>query len=183
MIEQKNLADILIEEIVELHTVEQHFLQALPRMAQAACDPELKVAVSKQLLQTREQVSQLACIMDMLGITDECAGSRVVSLLIGEDDIWMEELHSDNAMDARIICTAMKVEHFKMGSYLSLYTFASLLGLDEVANALESAFPKNSLFYKSADPRVNFNGSRRPEAAGAAVDQGLRPAAMQTLAN
>jgi ferritin-like metal-binding protein YciE len=160
MYDQKNLADILIEEIVELHTVERQFLQALPRMAQVACDPELKAAVNKQLLQTRSQVGQLARIMDMLGITDECAGVRVVSLLIGEDDIWMEESHSHNAMDARIICTAMKVEHFKMGSYLSLYTFASLLGLDEVSDALKQAFPRNSFFCKRLEGVADAAGDR-----------------------
>ena len=147
MNEENNLADIFNDEIVELNTVVQQFLLTLPKIEKIAQDPELKDTVNQQLMHSRNQARQLGRIMDILGIAEKRMGSSVVDLQI--DGSWLDELDDDYATDAQIICMAIKVEHYKMASCLSLCAFANVLGLGEIASTLKGAFPQISLLFKS----------------------------------
>lgn len=153
MNEENNFTDIFNGEIVELNTVVQQCLQALPKIERMAQDPELKATVNQQFIHSRKEARNLGRIMDILGITDKCTCATVVDLQI--DSPSLDKLHADYAVDARIICVAMKVEHYKLASYLSLCALAKMLGLSEIANLLKGAFPQISVLFKSRMPWCN----------------------------
>jgi len=57
--------------------------------------------------------------------------------LIEEGSEVIELEGDDPVKDAALICAAQKVEHYEMAGYGCARTFATLLGLDEVADLLQ----------------------------------------------
>lgn len=48
----KNLRDLLVHEMQDLHDAEGQIIKALPKMAEAASSPDLRQAFNKHLEQT-----------------------------------------------------------------------------------------------------------------------------------
>ena len=63
-----SLRDVLNESIQDLYSAETQLLKALPRMAKAASEPQLKEAFTAHLEQTRNQATRLEKACEHLGI-------------------------------------------------------------------------------------------------------------------
>ena len=61
-----SLRRLYIDELRDLYSAEIQLVKALPKMAKAASDAELRGAFEEHLRQTAEQVSRLEQIFDLL---------------------------------------------------------------------------------------------------------------------
>src|SRR3546814_1080638 len=64
----KTMQDLLIHELRDIYHAEKQLVRALPRMAKAATDPELKTGIEHHLEETRTQVERLEQIFEELDI-------------------------------------------------------------------------------------------------------------------
>src|SRR5256714_9547327 len=148
--EKNSLRQLYIDELKDLYNAETQLVKALPKMAKAATDAELRQAFEDHLRQTSEHVSRLEQIFERLG--EKPTGKKCLGLegLVKEGNEVMHEDYEGSVMDAAIIGAAQRVEHYEMAAYGTARTFAELLGEEEDVSLLEQTLQEE----KQADEKL-----------------------------
>ena len=133
----ESLQELLVDELKDLYSAESQLVKALPKMAKAASSPELKAAFEEHLEETKGQVERLVTIFTQLDGSPKGKKCKAMEGLLEEGSEVIEAEGDDSVKDAALICAAQKVEHYEMAGYGCARTFATLLGLDEVADLLQ----------------------------------------------
>jgi len=132
----KTLHDLLAHELQDLHSAEQQLVKALPKMAKAATDEDLKAGFEEHLEETRNHVTRL----EEVGKICECkiTGHKCKAMegLIEEGAELISEDAEDSVRDAGLIGAAQRVEHYEIAGYGTARALASLLGYDEAVDLL-----------------------------------------------
>jgi ferritin-like metal-binding protein YciE len=131
-----SLNDLYIEQLKDLHSAETQLTKALPKMAKAASNPELKAAFTEHLEETKEQLVRLNKIGEKLSKPLTGHTCAAMKGLIAEGSEWMEEDAQAEVMDAGLIAAAQRVEHYEMAGYGTVHNFAQLLGEEDAAELL-----------------------------------------------
>ncbi len=132
----KTLDDALLEELADLLSAETQLTEALPKMAQAATNPQLRAGFEEHLLQTQNQIERLNQAFKLLGQEPESKTCKAMKGLIAEGDELLKEDADPQVKDALLIAAAQKVEHYEIASYGTVCTWADLLGNNEVKELL-----------------------------------------------
>src|ERR1700731_2111630 len=132
-----SLRELYIDELRDLYNAETQLVKALPKMAKASANDQLREAFQEHLRQTSEHVSRLEQIFEQLG--EKASGKKCLGMegLVKEGSETMKEDYSDEVKDAAIIGAAQRVEHYEMAGYGTAKAFAELLGEDEHVALLE----------------------------------------------
>ena len=150
MSEETTLRDLFIDELRDAYHAEKQLVKALPKMAKAATSPALRKALESHLGETEEQVSRIEQAFELL---DEpvkakpCAGMQGI-IEEGSDVIKNEDKGA--ALDAAIIASGQRAEHYEMAAYGTLVAWARALGHDDVAALLEDTLNEE----KAADQKL-----------------------------
>ncbi len=150
----ESIRELLIEEMGDLYDAEKQLVKALPKMAKAASNEQLREAFESHLEQTRghvERLEQAFQLLDQKAKSKPCAAMKG---LIEEGKETMEEDFSDGVLDSAIICAAQKVEHYEIAGYGTLSAWARSLGMDDVAGLLEETLAEE----KEADEKLTQVG-------------------------
>lgn len=132
-----SLRELYIDELRDLYSAETQLTKALPKMAKASSNTELRLAFEEHLRQTSEHVSRLEQIFEML--EEKPTGKKCLGMegLVKEGAETLGEEYEDAVMDAGIIGAAQRVEHYEIAAYGTAREFAQLLGEDEHISLLE----------------------------------------------
>jgi ferritin-like metal-binding protein YciE len=122
------LRDLYIHELKDLYSAEKQLTKALPKMAKAAANPDLKAGFEQHLEETKEHVSRLEKVLSGLDASTRGPKCKAMEGLVEEGSELMEEEGDPEVLDAGLIVAAQKVEHYEIASYGSACTFAKLLG-------------------------------------------------------
>jgi len=132
-----NLLKLYFDQLDQIHSAETQIREALPKMIEAATEPELKVALQNHLEQTTDHAVRLdKILMEAKGVVDPkpCKG---IAALISEGEDIIQDATDDSVRDAGIVASAQKIEHYEMAAYGTLRTFAEILGNHEHADLLD----------------------------------------------
>jgi ferritin-like metal-binding protein YciE len=124
------------QELKDIYDAEHQILTALPRLAQAASDPELSQAFRHHLEQTRRHVARLETVFEEIGeepSRETCAGMKG---LLAEGNKLLEEAAEPAVLDAALISAAQRVEHYEIAAYGTLRTWASILGYQDARHLI-----------------------------------------------
>lgn len=124
-------------ELKDLYDAEHQVVKALPKLAEAACNPELAAAFEEHLAQTQEHIRRLETVFEEIGESparEPCAGMRGI---IEEGNKTLGEDADPVVKDAAIISAAQRVEHYEMAVYGTLRTWARILGYEDSARLME----------------------------------------------
>jgi len=124
----ESLHDLFIQELHDIYDAENQLIKALPKMADKANYPELKNAITQHLEQTKNQARRIEEIFENLGEKvkgQKCDGMRGI---IDEGEKLAGERGDAASLDAGIIASAQKVEHYEIAAYGSLSTWAEMMG-------------------------------------------------------
>jgi ferritin-like metal-binding protein YciE len=148
--QKDSLRQLYVDELRDLYNAETQLVKALPKMAKASSNPQLRRAFEEHLRQTSEQVSRLEQIFDML--EEKPTGKKCLGMegLVKEGSETMHEDYEDAIMDAAIIGAAQRVEHYEIAGYGTVRTFAELLGENEHVSLLEETLKEE----KQADEKL-----------------------------
>ena len=161
-----NLRDLYVDQLRDLYSAEQQILVALPKMLSAATDAELREKFQKHQAETRRHADRLMEIFDDLGETPSGHHCRGMEGLLLEGDEVLQRRGSipPEVLDAALICTSQRVEHYEIAGYVCVRTFAEMLGLDKHAKLLQKTLDEEGhadhVLTDVAEDRVN------PEARG-----------------
>jgi ferritin-like metal-binding protein YciE len=137
MTEEKTLDDLFYDTLRDIYYAEKQLVKALPKMAKAATDPELKKGFEKHLGETEGHVERLERIFEII---DKPARAKTCDAILGileEGKDVMSEYKNTIALDAGLISSGQAAEHYEMARYGTLRTWAQQLGLTEAAKLLE----------------------------------------------
>ncbi len=129
--------ELFLRELTHIYDAEHRFLEGQQEMAQQATDQELEGALQEHIEQTRLHIRNLEEVFDRLGQQPQRATSNVAQGLVSEAQLSIQEAQNDALRDCAINSAVIKVEHFEMGSYRTMFTGAQLMGRTEIANLLE----------------------------------------------
>jgi len=131
------LYDFFTEEIKDIYYAEKHIIKTLPKMMKAATSPELKQAFQEHLDVTRNQVTRLEHVFELLGKKPQAKKCEAIEGIIKEGEGIIEETEQGTATrDVGLILAAQKVEHYEIATYGGLAQLATTLGLDDIAELL-----------------------------------------------
>ncbi|MGE0746838.1 MAG: ferritin-like domain-containing protein [Rhodospirillales bacterium] len=126
----KSLHDMFIDELRDIYSAEVQLTRALPKLARAASNPELKAAFEKHLEETHGQIERLDDVFESLDTSAKSRGKKCEAMegLVSEAREIMEEDLSQEAMDCALIAAAQKAEHYEIASYGTVVAWAKAMG-------------------------------------------------------
>jgi ferritin-like metal-binding protein YciE len=127
-----SLESLLLHEVKDLYHAEKQLIKALPKVAELASSPELKNAVEEHLRQTEGHVNRLEQVFQMLGQSAKGTKCKGMAGILDEAEKVMKSDSSPETLDAAIIMSAQKVEHYEIASYGSAATWAEMLGRQDI---------------------------------------------------
>ena len=133
-----SLRKLYIEELKDLYSAEKQILQALPKMAKKASNPQLKAGFEEHLRQTEGHVQRLEQIFEGLGKSPRGKKCKGMEGVIEEGKEVMQEDMDDDTRDAALIAAAQRVEHYEMAGYGTVRTYAQLLGERDAVKLLQT---------------------------------------------
>ena len=136
MAKLSSLDDLLVHELQDIYNAEGQILKALPKMAKAATNPDLRAAFEEHRVQTEGQVKRLEQVFKLLGHPVKGKKCEGMAGLIEEGKKVMEQDADPAVLDAALIAAAQKVEHYEIAAYGCVCTYAEMLGHDEAHDLL-----------------------------------------------
>ena len=133
----ESLRDLLVEQLQDLYDAENRITKALPKMAKAATSPALKAAFEKHLAETEGQVRRLEQVFEALGEKAKTKTCKAMQGLIAEGEETMSENAEPEVLDAALIASAQRVEHYEIAGYGTVRSYAKLLKQDAIVGLLE----------------------------------------------
>ena len=146
----ESLQDALVHEMRDLLSAEKQFKAALGKLARSATHEELRQAFSDHQEETANHITRLEQAFDQLGLAARAKKCEAAAGLVEEGASVMEEDGEDDALDALLITSAQKVEHYEIASYGTVCEWCDMLGLSEVGNLLKENLSEE----KAADEKL-----------------------------
>src|ERR671913_99345 len=129
--------EFFIDGLKDIYWAEKHLTKALPKMQKAATSEELKNAFAEHLEITKNQVTRLEQIFELLGSKAQAKKCDAMAGLVEEANSVIEETEKGTHIrDAGLIISAQKVEHYEIAAYGGLAQLAKTLGRDDIKNIL-----------------------------------------------
>lgn len=134
----KTLKDLYVEQLKDLYSAETQLVEALPKMAAAASDAQLKHGFELHLDQTKVQVQRLEGLFKDLNEEPGGHTCKAMQGLIAEGEEMIKEDAVPAVKDAGLIAAAQRVEHYEIAGYGTVVRYAEVLGLQEHAGQLRT---------------------------------------------
>ncbi len=132
-----SLASLFHHELKDLYSAEKQLVKALPKMAKAATNEQLKAGFEEHLEQTKKQVERLEKIGKDLDLKLGGHTCKAMEGLIEEGKELIEEEAEPTVLDAGLIGAAQRVEHYEIAGYGTARSLAETLGYDDAASLLQ----------------------------------------------
>ena len=157
------LQEMLVDEIRDLYHAEKQLIRALPKMAKAASHEDLREGFETHLEETREHVSRLEDVFSAMGEKVRAKNCTGMAGIIAEGSELIQEEDPGAVLDAALIASAQRAEHYEIGAYGTCAAWARLLGMDEVVTLLEQTLEEEKATDKKltalAEQEVNLNAA------------------------
>ena len=163
----KSLADIFEHTLQDMYYGENAIAKALPKVAKAAKNAELKKAAEDHLSETKDQIQKLEQVFKSIGKRASGEKCDAIEGLIKEADGLMKDAEA-TALDAGLLAACQAVEHYEIARYGSLREWAKDLGHDEahtlLSEILDQEKATNNKLTNLAVTSINKTSSARKAA-------------------
>jgi len=165
MPEAGTLHDAFIDELRDAYDAEHQLIKALPKLAEAATSDELREAFESHLEETRGHVERLEQVFASIGEKAQAKHCDGIAGIIEEGSAVMDESYDELAMDARLIASGQRAEHYEMAAYGTLIAWATAMGHTDAADLLQQNLDEE----KAADEKLTTLAEGGINASAAAV--------------
>lgn len=168
----KNFEELMHHQVADLISAETQLIEALPEMANAATDKQLKKAFQDHLKETKNQLKRLEQIHQELGVKpSEKTTCKAMKGLVAEGNDAIKDVEPGPVLDAALIGAAQRVEHYEISAYGTARCHAQMCGLDKVVELLQATIEEegnaDKLLTKIAEGVVNQHAIDAQMAASA----------------
>jgi ferritin-like metal-binding protein YciE len=155
----KSGGELILTFMQDVYYAERQILKALPKMAKAARNQQLKDAFMQHREETQGQVERLQRAFEALGKRARGQTCEAINGLIEETEEIIEEFAEGDVRDAGLIACAQAVEHYEMARYGALIAWAKAAGQQEVVQLMEETLAEekktDTLLNEMANKNVN----------------------------
>ena len=151
MAEAGTLHDAFIEELRDVYDAEKQLIKALPKMARAARSEELRELFEAHLEETRGQVERLEEVFASIEEKPRGKHCEGIAGIIEEGKSVLEEEFDEPTLDACLIASGQRAEHYEMAAYGTLAAWARAMGHEDAAGLLEQTLEEE----KAADEKLS----------------------------
>jgi ferritin-like metal-binding protein YciE len=178
----QDLKALLQHEIQDIYSAEEQIIDALPKMIDKASNAKLKKALQNHLKVTKLQKTRLDKIQQLMEVGEDERGNGKKGGLLGlfssggkkckgteglikEGESIMSEDIDPDVMDAAIIASCQKIEHYEICSYGTMKAYAQALKLTQVTKLLNETLNEE---YEADDllTELAVNGGLNEKAEG-----------------
>lgn len=158
IVRPSQLSKLFQDELKDIYWAENALVKAIPTMIRNTTSKELSTVLTNHLEETREHVSRLEKVFDLIEVKAEEGKCDNMERLIYEAFDVTESGEEGSVLDAEIITAAQKVEHHEMATYVTLKKFAESLELDSVTELLKTTLnEEKEVDLKLSDIAKNTN--------------------------
>jgi ferritin-like metal-binding protein YciE len=137
--ENAKLEEFFHDEIKDIYWAEKKLVQTLPKLSKAATSEKLSTAFDTHLEQTKEHVTRLEQVFELLGHKPQAKKCDAMEGITEEGASVIEDTEDGTSTrDVALILAGQKAEHYEIATYGGLASIARTLGHDEVAEILET---------------------------------------------
>ncbi|WP_024891829.1 ferritin-like domain-containing protein [Luteimonas huabeiensis] len=159
------IEELFIHELSDIYSAEKQLTKALPRLARAAQNPELKTAFETHLEETQGQIERIDRVVELLETRVKRIKCAAMEGLIEEGKEVIDTIEAGPLRDAALIGGAQKVEHYEIASYGTLCALAKQLGYTDALKLLKETLEEE----KATDEKLTLlaEGGGNAQAAAA----------------
>ena len=154
---KSNLNELLLSFLQDIYYAERQILKALPKMAKASQNEQLKQALMQHREETQGQVERLQKAFDALGKRARGQTCEAINGIIEEGEEIIDQFEQGSVRDAGIVASAQAVEHYEMARYGTLIAWAEELGHDDIVRFLTTNLNEE----KAANSKLNTVALRK----------------------
>jgi ferritin-like metal-binding protein YciE len=147
----KSMNDLLLTYAQDMYYAERQILKALPKMARASENEELKQALTHHREETQGQVERLQQVFEMMGKRARGQTCEAINGIIEEGEEIVHEFEQGAVRDAGVLASAQAVEHYEIARYGTMIAWAKACGMNDIARVLEETLEEE----KKADALLN----------------------------
>lgn len=147
----KTMNDLFLSFLQDMYYAERQILKALPKMAKAAQNEELKQALTQHREETQHQVERLQQVFEQVGKRARGQTCEALNGIVEEGEEVIEEFEAGPVRDAGILANAQAVEHYEMARYGTMIAWAKVCGMKDAVKLLEETLAEE----KKADELLN----------------------------
>jgi ferritin-like metal-binding protein YciE len=178
----KNLQELFVDQLKDVHNAERQLVRALPRMAKAATAAKLRKAFEDHLAVTREQVERLDAVFEQVGARPGRKKCAAMEGLVQEGQELIEQSPPAEVLDAGLIAAAQRVEHYEIAAYGTLRSYAMTLGHKGLEKTLKEEEATDKLLSELAEGGVNRDAVEPADAGRGGGEKGLVGKAIRAVA-
>lgn len=131
------LHQFFLEQLQDIYWAEKKLVKTLPKLEEAATSSELKKAFADHLLETKNHVTRLENVFDLMGEEAKAKKCPAMAGIAEEGEEIIDETDENSAQrDVGLIFAAQKAEHYEIATYGGLTQLAKTMGHTEAANIL-----------------------------------------------
>ena len=161
----QTLEDLFKDQLFDIYNAEKQITKALENMVKKASDRNVAAAFRAHLDETREQVTRLEKVCEMLDWKIQPEKCEAMEGILREANKLIDNCESNAVCDATMITAAQKVEHYEIATYGTLCALAKVLGHDDVERllweTLEEERRADEKLTQVAEEGVNEEATRR----------------------
>ena len=135
--EPKQLDELFHDTLKDIYYAEKKILSALPKMAKAAHNDDLRAAFEKHKTETEGQIDRLEQVFQLIEQKPQGKKCAAIEGILEEGQEIIKEYKGSPALDAGLISAAQSVEHYEIARYGTLRTWAEELGLNQAMKLLQ----------------------------------------------
>ena len=135
--EPKQLDELFHDTLKDIYYAEKKILSALPKMAKAAQNEDLRAAFEKHKTETEGQIDRLEQVFELIEEKPQGKKCAAIEGILEEGQEITKEYKGSPALDAGLVSAAQAVEHYEIARYGTLRTWAEELGLNQAMKLLQ----------------------------------------------
>ena len=146
----KNMQDLFVHTLRDIYYAEKQILNALPEMIGKTTEASLKQAFQSHLGETKNHVSRIEQVFQMLGAEPKGVDCPAIDGIIEEAEDIIGETEDKGVLNAALAAAAQAVEHYEITRYGTLIAWAKQLGRNDCASLLQKTLDEE----KAADKKL-----------------------------
>ncbi|TZF84616.1 ferritin-like domain-containing protein [Pedobacter sp. BS3] len=161
------LKEFFTDQLADIYWAEKKLVKALGKLQEAATSSELSNAFSDHLEQTRNHVTRLEDVFNLVGEKAKAQKCPAMAGIIDEGEDIIDETEENTAQrDVGLIFAGQKAEHYEIATYGGLITLAQTLGYSDAADVLKQTLAEekeaDALLTQIAENSANIEASQEP---------------------
>lgn len=146
-----NLRKLFIDALKDIYWAEKYLVKSLPKIIQSATNERLKEALRNHFSETEQQVNRLERVFESCKAKVSVKKCEAMVGLVEECKQVVASFDSGPVLDAALIISIQKVEHYEIAAYGSLHVLADVLGMKECSDLLKTTLDEEH----DADRKLN----------------------------